>query len=202
MRRNLHASYFGQGGDLARFRQSSDVGRRQIENRRRTLIDQTGKVFQTLKVFSCSNGNRGGTCHFGHFIHATGWWHRLFHPEKVKLFKPFAGRDSPFGRALAVAAGALDPSHRPDLTNTAPVTPIGPHRQWSEPHRIVSLDPYGHLITECFQQELRDGLDIRPSIAVTRARLSLPELMHANTSGLAPDGRIKRAGGHGQCSVN
>ena len=93
-------------------------------------------------------------------------------------------------RALAVAAGALDPSHRPDLTNTAPVTPIGPHRQWSEPHRIVSLDPYGHLVTECFETELRDGLDIRPSIAVTRARLSLPELMHTNTSGLAPDGTI------------
>ncbi len=93
-------------------------------------------------------------------------------------------------RALAVAAGALDPSHRPDLTNTAPVAPIGPHRQWSEPHRIVSLDPYGHLVTECFEQELRDGVDIRPSIAVTRARLSLPELMHTNTSGLAPDGHI------------
>ena len=27
-------------------------------------------------------------------------------------------------RALAVAAGALDPSHRPDLTNTAPVARI------------------------------------------------------------------------------
>ena len=37
MRRNLDAPYFSQGCDLGRFRQSADVGRRQIENRRCTL---------------------------------------------------------------------------------------------------------------------------------------------------------------------
>lgn len=93
-------------------------------------------------------------------------------------------------RALAVAAGALDPTHRPDLTDTAPVATIGPHHQWSESHRIVSLDPYGHLVAQCFAEEIREGLDIRPSIAVTRARLSLPELIHTKTSDLIADGRI------------
>src|SRR5688500_18662436 len=33
-------------------------------------------------------------------------------------------------RALAIAAKALDPQHVPDLTNTAPTDPFGPHPQW------------------------------------------------------------------------
>ena len=46
-------------------------------------------------------------------------------------------------RALAVAAGRLDPVHRPDLTDTAPTDLIGPHPQWAQPGRIVSIDPWG-----------------------------------------------------------
>ncbi len=46
-------------------------------------------------------------------------------------------------RALAVSSGALSPIARPDLTNTSPVVEIGPFPQWSEPGRIVSLDPVG-----------------------------------------------------------
>jgi hypothetical protein len=44
-------------------------------------------------------------------------------------------------RALAVAAGSLDKLHRPDLTDTAPAVPNGPHPQWADPKRIVALDP-------------------------------------------------------------
>src|SRR3954452_24524297 len=36
-------------------------------------------------------------------------------------------------RALAIAAGQLDPAHRPDLTNTRPAVSIGPFPQWSDP---------------------------------------------------------------------
>ena len=81
-------------------------------------------------------------------------------------------------RALAVAAGALDPSHRPDLTNTAPVAHIGPHPQWSDASRIVSMDPYGHLVVQCFQDQIDDGIDVRPSIAVTVSytHLTLPTI--------------------------
>src|SRR5882724_9843415 len=39
-------------------------------------------------------------------------------------------------RALAVAAGALDPLRKPDLTNTSPTTVIGPHASWFDPERI------------------------------------------------------------------
>src|SRR3954466_2983082 len=73
-------------------------------------------------------------------------------------------------RALAVSAGALDPIRRPDLTNTHPAVTIGPFPQWSTPRTIVSLDPWGHLVSEAFGAEIAEGADIRPSIAVTRAR--------------------------------
>jgi GTP cyclohydrolase II len=82
-------------------------------------------------------------------------------------------------RALAVSSGALDPIRRPDLTNTFPAAKIGPFPQWSEPKRIVSLDPWGHLVAENFSTEIAEGLDIRPTIAITRARLDLPELQDA-----------------------
>ncbi len=81
-------------------------------------------------------------------------------------------------RALAVSSGALDPIRRPDLTNTYPAANIGPFEQWTEPKRIVSLDPWGHLVAENFKTEIAEGVDIRPTIAITRARLDLPE-MHA-----------------------
>src|SRR5579863_10229504 len=55
-------------------------------------------------------------------------------------------------RALAIAAGKLDPIHVPDLTNTAPVEPIGPYPQWADPRKIVSLDPWGHRVAEVFAQ--------------------------------------------------
>src|SRR6516164_8782773 len=82
-------------------------------------------------------------------------------------------------RALAVSAGALDPIRRPDLTNTFPAAIIGPFPQWSDPAKIVALDPWGHLVAENFRQEIAEGVDIRPSIAITRARLDLPEIREA-----------------------
>ena len=87
-------------------------------------------------------------------------------------------------RALAVSSGVLDPIRRPDLTNTHPAATIGPFPQWTEPRRIVSLDPWGHLVAETFDAEIAEGLDIRPSIAITRARLDLIEMRDA----LAPAG--------------
>ncbi|HEY0566874.1 MAG TPA: GTP cyclohydrolase II [Xanthobacteraceae bacterium] len=99
-------------------------------------------------------------------------------------------------RALAVSAGALDPIRRPDLTNTQPAVPIGPFPQWSEPGRIVSLDPWGHVVAEAFAAEIAEGADIRPSIAVTRARLDLNEMQNAITAGrLKSDGHVVHANG-------
>jgi GTP cyclohydrolase II len=94
-------------------------------------------------------------------------------------------------RALAVATGQLDSSYVPDLSGTSPVTNIGPHPSWGEPNKIVSLDPYGHLINSVFKQNLDEGIDIRPTIAITKAHLNLPELVNAiKTKRLKPDGNI------------
>lgn len=94
-------------------------------------------------------------------------------------------------RALSVASGALNPIQRPDLTNTAPTHRIGPHPSWSTPGRIVSLDPFGHVVADAFQDLIAEGVDIRPTIAVTRAHLVLHEVKDAVRTGrLVADGSI------------
>ena len=55
-------------------------------------------------------------------------------------------------RALAIAARALPSNHRPDLTDTAPADLIGPHPQWLNDTKIVSLDPWGHLVVDAFRE--------------------------------------------------
>ncbi len=99
-------------------------------------------------------------------------------------------------RALAVAAGALSKNHKADLTNTSPTDRIGPHPSWYEPGRIVSLDPWGAEIGSNFADELAAGYDIKPTIAVTKAHVILPEIMEAIQKGrLIPDGKLLTAGG-------
>lgn len=99
-------------------------------------------------------------------------------------------------RALAVSSGALSPLQRPDLANTHPVAAIGPYPQWTEPGRIVSLDPWGHLVATAFADAIAEGVDIRPTIAVTRARLNMAELNALLDRGtLKPDGRVMHQGG-------
>ncbi|MCV7011527.1 GTP cyclohydrolase II [Mycolicibacterium madagascariense] len=94
-------------------------------------------------------------------------------------------------RALAVAAGALSREHKADLTDTAPTDVIGPYPQWSEPGTIVSLDPWGAMVAEVFADELAAGHDMRPTIAVTKAHVILPEVVDAVRTGrLVPDGRV------------
>jgi GTP cyclohydrolase II len=94
-------------------------------------------------------------------------------------------------RALAIASGAMDPMVRPELVNTHPVVPVGPHPQWSEPGKIVSLDPWGARIAEDFAAEIAEGVDIRPTIAVTKARITLPEIADAMRAGrLKADGQV------------
>jgi GTP cyclohydrolase II len=99
-------------------------------------------------------------------------------------------------RALAVAAGALSREHKADLTNTSPTHIIGPYPQWAEPDKIVGLDPWGAIVAEVFAGELGAGYDIRPTIAVTKAHVMLPEIKDAMKQGrLRADGRILLSGG-------
>jgi GTP cyclohydrolase II len=94
-------------------------------------------------------------------------------------------------RALAVAAGNLPRGHRADLTDTAPTDLIGPYPQWGDAQRIVSLDPWGATVQSAFADALALGYDIRPTIAVTKAHVHLPEIAQALAfQRLAVDGRV------------
>ena len=94
-------------------------------------------------------------------------------------------------RALAVAAGALTRNHKPDLTNTMPTDPIGPYPAWGDPAKIVSMDPFGAVVADVFRDEIAEGYDVRPTIAVTKAHIDMPEVHRAMAAGrLAADGRV------------
>ena len=86
-------------------------------------------------------------------------------------------------RALAVASGVLQADHKPDFTNTDPTIAVGPHPSWSDPERIVSLDPYGAMTAEVFRPFVEKGFDVRPTIAITKAHIQLPELVDAIRQG-------------------
>ncbi len=94
-------------------------------------------------------------------------------------------------RALAVAAGNLPRGHRADLTNTAPTDLIGPNPQWGDADKIVSIDPWGASVQSVFAGHLAAGYDIRPTIAVTKAHVHLPEIKQAIAfQRLAVDGKL------------
>ncbi|AFZ30987.1 GTP cyclohydrolase II [Gloeocapsa sp. PCC 7428] len=99
-------------------------------------------------------------------------------------------------RALAVARGVLQSDYRADLTNTSPVEQIGPHPSWADPEKIVSLDPFGAMVGEAFTSYYEQGYDIRPTIAITKAHINMPELQDAVAAGrLRIDGAILKPRG-------
>ena len=99
-------------------------------------------------------------------------------------------------RALAVAAGALLRGHKPDLTNTAPTDPLGPFPAWGDPDKIVAMDPFGAVVADVFRDAIAAGYDIRPTIAMTKAHIDMPEVHRAIAAGrLVADGKILLANG-------
>ena len=100
-------------------------------------------------------------------------------------------------RALAIASGALQANHRADLTNTSPVVHIGPHPSWADANKIVSLDPFGAIVGEVYTSFYEEGYDIRPTIAVTKAHINMPELQDSVAKGrLQVDGQIIKSNGN------
>ncbi|KIM81121.1 hypothetical protein PILCRDRAFT_821949 [Piloderma croceum F 1598] len=95
-------------------------------------------------------------------------------------------------RALAIAMGTLSPTHKPDYSQTEPPVSIPPQPSWFDPSKIVSFDPWGHLVPQVFKKETDElGLDIRPSISVTKAHMKLSEIDEAAKKGdVKVDGKI------------
>lgn len=88
--------------------------------------------------------------------------------------------------------GALDPTHKPDYSKTEPPVDIPFNPSWADPGKIVSFDPWGHLVPQVFKKEMEElGLDVRPSIAITKAHLKMSELDEAARKGdLVIDGTL------------
>ncbi|KAJ1983275.1 Uracil-regulated protein 1 [Dimargaris cristalligena] len=100
------------------------------------------------------------------------------HPDSIRIRNAIGAYGGSYCiyRALAVAIGELDPSHLPNFSLTDPPVNIGPHPQWADPKKIVSLDPYGHLVTNIFQSAIGRGIDVRPTIAITKAHMKIAEI--------------------------
>ncbi|KAI8647735.1 GTP cyclohydrolase N terminal-domain-containing protein [Parasitella parasitica] len=94
-------------------------------------------------------------------------------------------------RALAVAIGDLPSDHRPNFEMTEPAFKIGPHPSWYDPEKIVSIDPLGHEAPSIFKSEYEKGLDVRPTIAITRAHMTMAEMeMSVKNGTLEVDGKV------------
>ena len=88
--------------------------------------------------------------------------------------------------------GSLSPTHKPDYSLTEPPVEIPPNKAWFDISKIVSFDPWGHLVPQVFKKEIEElGLDVRPSIAVTKAHIKLSELDESARKGtLVIDGKV------------
>ncbi|KAL2821309.1 GTP cyclohydrolase N terminal-domain-containing protein [Aspergillus cavernicola] len=93
--------------------------------------------------------------------------------------------------ALAIAAGDLPPNFKPSFENTQPIFNFPQQAAWGDKEKIVSLDPFGHDIVRHFKGHLDQGLDVRPTIAVTKATMRLAEITDSLKNGsLHVDGDI------------
>jgi GTP cyclohydrolase II len=94
-------------------------------------------------------------------------------------------------RALSIAAGKFPLTFKPDLSLTDSTTKIVPQDSWFDPDKIVSIDPWGADVNTNFNAFFKKGYDIRPTIAVTQARLQIGEVHDAVKKGrLQIDGKI------------
>jgi len=102
-------------------------------------------------------------------------------------------------RALSIANGDFPKDHRPELENTHSPVEVKPQESWFDPEKMVAIDPWGAHIQEMYGDYIKDGYNIKPTIAVTQARLHIPEIFDAIEKGrleidgdiIAKDGSVK-----------
>ncbi|CAM1505926.1 Fc.00g115630.m01.CDS01 [Cosmosporella sp. VM-42] len=114
-------------------------------------------------------------------------------PETLKRRNAIGAHGGSYSvyNALAIAAGDLPPNFRPSFQNTQPTFDFPVQPAWGDANKIVSMDPYGHDVIKHFQKHLDDGLDVRPTLAITRATMRLAEISTAIEKGsLQVDGNI------------
>lgn len=78
-----------------------------------------------------------------------------------------------------------------DYFNTEPVFDVKPNPSWFDPTKIVTIDPWGHLAQVEHKERIDSGIDIRPTISITKAHLKIAELDDAVRKGrLTVDNKI------------
>lgn len=94
--------------------------------------------------------------------------------------------------ALAVGSKQLDPQHIADYTNSQPAFTIPEQKSWYNKEDIIAMDPFGHLTPFLFDETSKqENVEIRPTIAITKAHMQLFELKDAVENGrLQVDGDI------------
>ena len=103
-------------------------------------------------------------------------------------------------RAVGVARGQIDFEESLDLSSTESVVKIGPYESWYDPEKIVAIDPWGHMAAKeapngPASEAARRGVDVQPTIAVSRANLKLIEVEQAVQAGrLKVDGVFLKEG--------
>lgn len=82
-------------------------------------------------------------------------------------------------------------NHKADYTNAEPPVEFKQQPLWAG-DKIVSMDPFGHLAPWRFADlSEKEGVEIRPTISITKAHLQLTELEQAVAKGeLELDGEI------------
>lgn len=94
--------------------------------------------------------------------------------------------------ALSIASRRVDSKHVADYSDSQPPFKFPEVPEWSEPGKIVSLDPFGHMTPWLYGDvEKKANVEVRPSMAITKAVLSIPEIKEEVQKGnLKPDGKI------------
>ena len=72
---------------------------------------------------------------------------------------------------LAVAAGKLNPDYVPNLKLTSPVFRFGPYPSWSDPKKMASIDPFGHVSSFLYFLYRVEEEERRAGNAIRRKRL-------------------------------
>ncbi|KAF9981494.1 hypothetical protein BGZ75_007247 [Mortierella antarctica] len=114
-------------------------------------------------------------------------------PNSINVRNAIGAYGGPYSiyRALAIAMGDLPADHKPNFDNTQPPITIKQQPQWADASKIVSMDPFGHLTNHYYKSEIEKGMDVRPTIAITRAHMIVPEVQAALSSGeMKVDGKV------------
>jgi len=116
----------------------------------------------------------------------------LCHASSIKVHNAIGTHSGSYStyRALAVGMGALNKDYKPDYNLTEPPANFPPQPSWFNASKIVAFDPWGHVVPQVFKKDVDGGIDVRPSIAITRAHIKLSEIDHPlQTCSLPVDGK-------------